>query len=307
MKRNAGLLLVLILPLAVHAQLRGKIAIVHSPYFPSALDTIVKTESIEPVEVDSTLPASLNSYDALFLQAMPYSIDSATQFQLVGYINSGGMLYVEAQQRVADSVDSGNPLWVRFGIKRNVYTALEFSVNSVHGLDSQFTSNIFDALPMDVYQSGLGGPSGPIVPILVADGGGVVQALAYISEDASLRMVFSEASNYYPGYYSVFLRDVICDYFHLCTEAVKPATQFTSQDNFSIVRDSRGNGYSISADFTTGGEVSVLNSLGTLLWRTNVQAGDDLIELPVSLRNGVYFVTVRHGNKTGVKPLAIVN
>ena len=311
MNRFAGLFLALLVPLAVlHAQPRGKVAIVRSPHFPTALDTVVKAESIEAVEVDTALPPNLDAYDALFIQEPDNDIDSATQSRLVRYIDSGGKLYVQASERVTDSTDSTNPLWLRFGIKRNVYTALSFSVNSIHGVDSEFTKNIFDSLPMDVYQSGLGGPIGPIIPILVADGDGcsILQHEAYISEDASLRMVYSEASNYdYPGYYSEFISDVICGYFHLCAEDIKITSQLTSQDNFSIIHDERNHGFSVSAHFTAGGEVSVLNTLGSLLWHENIRHAATLVELPDNLVSGVYFISVRSGNKRNVQPFAIVN
>jgi hypothetical protein len=297
----------------LHAQSRGKVAIIAPGQ--SSLISLITADVIEPIVADTistVLPTDLNQYDALFIKPWDPSdmLDSAMQAELVNYIDSGGKLYVEGSENVIDSTDTSNPFWLRVGVKGNTYTALEFSVNSVHGTQG-FTQNIWDSLPLDLYQSGYGGPGGNITPVLVADGGGwMIQQLAYISEDTSLRVVVYDGigEESYPGtYYSAFITDVVCNYFNLCSADVNTAPPAISTENISIVHDSRDNGYSVSGDFTTGGEVSVFNSLGINIWSTNIQAGENLVGLPATLRNGFYFVSVRSGDNINAARFSILN
>ena len=296
---------------ALYAQTRGKIAIVRSPYFPTAVDTVVKAEAIEPVEIDSIMPANLDVYDALFLtQPGPgFSLVSTNQVRLVNYIDKGGKLYAQSSAHVIDSVDSSNPLWIRFGIKGELYTDLAFSVTGIYGVPNQFTHNISDSLPGYVYQSGYGGPYGSIAPILVAEGFGNGQPLAYTSNDSSIKMILDEGGigqENYPGYYSSFIADVVCDYFNLCAADVKPVSQIEPTNAISIVHDSRDRGFSVSGTFSTDGEVSAMNSLGMIVWHSSFRSEERLVALPDDLRNGIYFVTVRQGNALSTTRFAIV-
>jgi hypothetical protein len=278
---------------------------VRSPYLPTVLDTVVKADAIEPIEVDTILPTNLDEYDALFLESN-FPLDSVSQILFVHYIDSGGKLFMVG----LPIPDSSQPLAHRLGITGFAATGLDFLVNSVHGTNG-FTENIFDSLPLDTYESGYGGPGGSITPVLVADGGGwMVQPIAYIAEDTSIRVVLYEGvgDEVYPGnYYSEFISDVVCNYFNLCAEYVQPTPQIASTDIISIVHDSRDRGYSISADITDDGDVSVDNSLGVVVWHANVQAGENLVELPLSLRNGLYFVSLRSGDKINFARFAVVN
>jgi len=305
--RTVRILAILAFAALLHAQPREKVAIVLSPYYPTALDTTVMADVSEPVEIDSILPANLGEYDALFVQ-LDFNLDSTIQSQLVKYIDSGGKLYLVDGYYSQNPVDSSNPLWQRIGITHNEITAGGIYVDSVYG--TEFASNIFSGFEADLIGIGVGGPIGSITPVLFAGGLGSWQALAYIPKDSSIRVVMGPGASdpNWPGnYFSDFITDVVCNYFNLCAEYVQPAPQIISTDNISIVHDSRYRGYSISADVMNDGDVSVFNSLGVVVWRANVQAGENLIELPLTLRNGLYFVSLRSGDKSGSARFAVVN
>jgi hypothetical protein len=290
----------------LHAQSRGKVAVIASSQ--SSLVPLVKADVNEPVEIDTALPSNLGEYDAIFLQSN-ITLDSTIQSELVNYIDSGGKLYSEVGYFEFQTVDSSIPLWLRIGIKGFEDGALNFPVDSVYGVDSEFTRNISLDFTMDLNGVEDAGPYGSIIPILFAsEGQSISQSIAYISEDTSIRVVLGNAPDpYCPGYYSEFIADVVCNYFNLCAADVKTAPPAIAAENISIVRDSRDNGYSVSCDFATGGEVSVFNSLGINIWSANVQTGQNLVELPATLRNGFYFVSVRSGENLNTTRFSIVN
>jgi len=272
------------------------------------LDSIVEDLSLESVEVDTSLPANLTQYDAVFLESS-FLLDSATQFVLASYLDGGGKLYLNRWYEGINPIDSSNPLWLRVGISHTLLTALSVPVDGIYG--TNFASNISISFPVDIDGLGYGGPTGNITPVLFGapyGGGDLVPTLAYISSDTSIRVVMGgDDSPGLPDYYTEFITDVVCNYFNLCSADVKTAPPVVAPENISIVRDSRDNGYSVACDFTTGGEVSVFNSLGINVWSANVHAGENLIELPAALRNGFYFVSVRSGDNVSVARFSIVN
>ncbi len=308
--RSLCILALLSFAVVLHAQSRGKVAIVHSNY-PTTLDTIVKTSVNELVEIDTTLPDNLDEYDALFIQLSypDVMLDSSMQSKLVNYIDSGGKLYSEVSYFGLLTVDSSNPLWLRIGIKGIEDGDLNFPVDSVYGVDSEFTRNISLDFTMDLNGVEDAGPYGSIIPILFAnEEQSFSQSITYISDDTSIRVVFGDGPDlYWPGYYAAFISDVVCNYFNLCAEDVKTTSPAIAPENIVIIRDLRDNGYSVSCDFTTDGEVSVFNSLGINIWSANVPVGQNLVELPATLRNGFYFVSVRTGDKVATARFSIVN
>lgn len=304
--RTIRILAFLSFAVVLHAQSRGKVAVIASSQ--SSLVSLVEADVIEPVEVDSSLPANLNKYDALFLQ-LNSTIDSAMQSELVNYIGSGGKFYSEVSYFGLLTADSSNPLWSRIGIKGFEDGDLNFPVDSVYGVDTEFTRNISLDFTMDLNGVEDDGPYGSITPILFAsEGQSISQSVAYISEDTSIRVVLGDGpDSYWPGYYSAFITDVVCNYFNLCAADVKTVLPAVIPENISIVRDSRDNGYSVACNFTTNGEVTVFNALGINIWSAYVRAGENLIELPATLRNGFYVVSVRSGDNVSVARFSVVN
>ncbi len=304
--RNFLLLLLLMYATTLEAQQRGKVAIVHPPYQWRVLDSIVRNLSIEPVEIDTVLPSNLNQYDAVFASM---EVDSATEIRLLNYIDSGGKLYIDLDAFfTSDSLDSLEaPFWFQIGVRSQLLTDLNIFVTAVEGTVS-FTGDIYDSLPPYRYEIGYGGVSGMINPILVAhDDANMSTTLAFTSDDSSLKVVVDEgALNYQiPGdYYQKLIADVVCNYFNLCAEGVQSVPLVSKP--FHIIRDPRENGYSVSADFINGGKVSVLNSMGIVLWQTTVKDGASIQELPADLKSGFYFVRVESGEFDGVKPLAVI-
>ena len=188
MNRIAGILLALLIPLApLQAQLRGKIAMVNSDHL---TDSVVAANALQPIEIDTALPKNLDEYSAIFFGSLPFILDSISQVELVNFIDSGGKLYMSGWYESVDSVDSSNPLWLRVGITRTLFTDLNVPVDGIYG--TNFASNIAISFPVDIGGLGYGGPTGKITPILFASpygGSSLVPTLAYISSDSSIRVV----------------------------------------------------------------------------------------------------------------------
>jgi hypothetical protein len=277
-------IVVLTVMLATSAAAQVKRIAVVSPG-PSIIDSMLRAQGIEEVDTFRELPDNLSEYEALFLTSSP---DSSTQLRLTQYIENSGKLFVEAFPRVVDSTDASNPLWIRFGVKRMLYTEAIFDVRAIAGV-YRFTSNIYDSLPVLAYQSGYGGPRGSIISIVEAEDGslGFSQPIAYISEDTSLRMVVSIPNNY-PGYYELFLRDVICDYFNLCPPS---AAQTSTPHDPLLIRPIQGNNGNIQIGISSNQseEVEILNVMGVVVERVHLGPGSHFIQFPTMLSSGVYF------------------
>lgn len=314
--RTLRILAFLSFAVVLHAQSRGKVAIVQLANSSPALDAIVKANAIEPVEIDAALPENLDEYDAIFFLAnysWPDSLamDSTAQANLVKYIDNNGKLYIEGGFHIFklgpfDSVS--NPLFLRTGIEGYEDGSLSFPVDTLFGMESGFTSNISFGSFHDLNGIEDAGPYGSIIPVLFAGQGvGLSFPIAYISTDTSIRVVYGDyQDSYWPqSYYSEFITDVVCNYFNLCAESVPASSQ--ASPSFSIVRDSREKGFSVSGSFTDGSKISVVNSLGMVLWQIRMESGSTTVELPANFSNGFYFVRIESANSETIKPLLVFN
>ncbi len=321
MKRLFVLLLFLLVPLApIGAQgLHGKILVFRdSTSFSAAYNFLHLLPSIYSGEVDSEsiLPSDLDGYDAVFLfpgyrSVAPDTLTHSNALSLISYLRSGGKLYAESGSFLSNnsSTDSlsADTLWHYLGVELELYQQTEVWFDSVYGVDSEFTRGIevswvhsdplqFDS--PDVYEAG-----GSVIPVLYVYEGndGISDAIGWIPSDTSTHAVL-----YHPAGegYNLFFTRVLCDYFGLCVDAVKETPPAIPTVTLRVVNDGFSTSCIISVDET--GTLDIANALGITVFHASVNSGTSQIELPETLRNGVYFVRLQTGHGGQVQPFAFV-
>jgi hypothetical protein len=331
MKKLFALLLFLMLPIApIGAQgLQGRIVLVipdgqTEPEIESLLPTIYSGE----VDITSTLiydSAALSIYDAILMFVPPnYGYPSDTlsitdELQLIGYVRNGGRLYAEAWRgSSADaslfllkpspndtSQDPEDTLWHYLGLQAEFYEAIFDYYDTIEGIDSEFTRGL--RIPQtfgESYEADAYSPFGNITSVLLGhiSNGEPDDIFAWVPLDTSLHAVM-----HHPvlgNYYSDFLTHIICDYFGLCEDAVKEAPPAVLGATLRVVNNGTSTSLVVSSEGT--GTLDVMNALGVAVYHSSVNSNTSRIELPVSLRNGVYFARLQTEHGGQVQPFAIV-
>ena len=263
------------------------------------------------VDSELSLPSDLSGYDAIFmvLPRQPvffYTLSTRSDSNLVNYFSHGGKFYAECPGLFTSSSSS---LWNHIGLDDEAEDGVFDYYDTIYGIDSEFTRGIQipqafgEAFEPDTYY-----PSGNIIPVLLApeaSGGkplGPVDILAWISSDTSMRVVMHHTITAF--YYGEFLTSVLCDYFHLCVDAeVEPAPNFPAI-TLRAVNDGISTSLVVSSE--ESGSLDVMSALGVTVYHASVNSGTSRIELPESLRNGVYFARLQTEHGGQVQPFAIV-
>jgi hypothetical protein len=201
------------------AQKTGQILIVSpSGIGPSAtrLLNAVKPHYAGSVGLDVKIPADLSDYDALMIVRAGWAsqdglLNAEDQLRIVNYLHSGGRLYAEAGNFRSTSKDDRDTLWTFIGDARETLTASGVWIDSILGVDGEFTEGLaffhpFNLDPDAPYGLFIDG----MTPVLMTD-----PTLAYRSTDPQIKAVL-----HWPiasEHYNDFLARVVCWYFNLCT------------------------------------------------------------------------------------------
>lgn len=175
-------------------------------------------------------------------------------------------------------------------------------------MDSEFTNGFGVGHSYDTLDPSGGGtdfPRGNFVPVLYgeeSDDPSLDDAIAWIPSDTSIHALMHHSL--YFEYYQPFLSLVLCDYLGLCTEAVKEAPPNISTATLRVVND--GFSTSLVVDDEESGTLDISNALGATVYHASVGAGTSRIEMPESLRNGVYFARLQTAAGGQVQPFAIL-
>jgi hypothetical protein len=328
MKRLFVLLLFLLVPFApIGAQgLHGKILMVRdtSSYVPQ--DMANEVPSIYHGQIDSSfqLPTDLSGYDALLIQfhfpdGENDTLTASEKLTLIDYVKTGGKLYLEnpSFRFLASSDKPNNPdlpedtLWHFLGLSSEGGDALVARYSAFWGVDSEFTKGLnvpHDAgVPTEDDLLGSYIPFGNFIPVLYGTwvGGDI---FAWIPSDTSIHTVvqFHPVFDYghKSEYYVPFLTRVLCDYFGLCVDAVKEAPPAVPPATLQVQNDGFSTSCIISID--ESGTLDIANALGITVYHSSVNFGTSHIELPETLRNGVYFARLQTEHGGQVQPFAIV-
>jgi hypothetical protein len=314
MKKLFALLLFLIVPLApVRAQgLHGKVMLLQ--YGGSGdLNAALKANYSGQVDSEFTLPSDLSGYEAI-LMVTPNRVDSGTisildQQRLIAYIQNGGKFYWEGYFFLTDFFqDTPHDTLARFlGLENESVDDLVYTFERFFGVDSEFTNgfdvgNSYDTL--DPEGPGTDFPRGNFTPVLYGEetDGGLDDAIAWIPPDTSIHALMHHAV--YFEYYQPFLTRVLCDYFGLCVDAVNEAPLAVPAATLRVVYAGVNTSLVVSSE--ENGTLDVANALGVTVYRSSVNSGTSQIELPETLRNGVYFARLQTEHGGQVQPFVIV-
>ncbi|HZK76476.1 MAG TPA: hypothetical protein VFD13_06165, partial [Candidatus Kapabacteria bacterium] len=319
MKRVFAFLFFLILPIApLGAQgLHGRIFILEDSG--SNLECTFGSflPSIYSGFVDSgfVLPKDLPNYDAIFVFPDGYdSIKFSDQISLIDYLKAGGRLYAETGSFDGmfflrnpfgpyDTIHDPDTLWHFLGLRREIIDNVVNTYELYFGVDSEFTAGLSvpDSIPrpLPTYF-----PSGNFIPVLYGQEFEEDDIFAWIPSDKSIRAVMHYHPANISSYYAPFLTRVLCDYFGLCTDAVKAAPPSIPAITLRVVND--GESTSIVVSDQERGTLDIANAIGVTVYRASVVSGTSRIALPESLRNGVYFARLQTGHGAEVRPFAIV-
>ncbi len=319
MKKLFPLLLFLMVPLApVGAQgLHGRILIVRDSVWKGEdrVEALLPRIYTGIIDSMSTLPPNISQYDAILLfvnglMKIPSdTIAIEARFRLIDYLKNGGRLYAEGGFFLSGFQHPDtllyDTLWRFMGLQFEGLDAIEVSYNSVHGVDSEFTKGIDTSWPQDPF--GMDAdyfPMGNITPVLFATAD-EDYIFGWIPTDRSIRAVVHHADGQIiDSYYTPFLTRILCDYFGLCTDAVKEAPPAVPSATLRVVNDGVSTSLVVSSE--ENGMIDVENALGVTVYHSSVNSGTSRIELPESLRNGVYFARLQTEHVGQVQPFAIV-
>jgi hypothetical protein len=323
MKKLFALLLFLMVPFApVCAQgLHRKILIVRDSALNYHNRLVQLLPSIYSGEVDtmSDLPSDLSNYDAIFLfgeyldidnyPSPPDTLSCNDELSLISYLQQGGRFYAEGpfssgMTSIGDTV-CADRLWRFLGMYDQPCEDIEVYIDSILGVNSAFTSGIAIYSPTSV--GCIFEPEFTMIPVLYAqedNPGGFDDEddpIAWIPADSSIKAVlyYTEGVGY-----DIFLTHVLCDYFGLCVDAVKEAPQAVPTATLRVMNDGVSTSLVVSSE--ESGTLDVANALGVTVYRSSVNSGASSIELPESLRNGVYFARLQTEHGGQVQPFAIV-
>jgi hypothetical protein len=319
MKKLFALLLFLMVPLApVGAQgLHGKILIVRdtSVYFPHDFENVVPTIYFGTIDSMFSLPSDLSIYDAVLVK--DDTLTAADQLSLIGYVKSGGKLYIESNLAFLASSQTGMPsakdtLLYYLGLTSEAFSEEVARYDLFFGVDSEFTHGLslphaYDEINYDLADIYI--PNGNFISVLFGEEVDPINDIfAWIPVDRSIRAVVQYYPGFYYGqkaeYYAPFVTRVLCDYFGLCVDAVKEAPPAVPTVTLRVVNDGVSTSLVVSSEET--GTLDVMNALGVTVYHSSVNSGTSSIELPESLRNGVYFARLQTEHGGQVQPFAIV-
>jgi hypothetical protein len=326
MKKLFALLLFLMVPLApVGAEgLHGRVlqivpAGANIDQFEALLATIYggEVEQVSSLTLDSS---ALSAFDAVML----FPIDTlpiANQMELINYLKSGGRLYTEGapfflneNNGPTDTIpDPEDTLYHFLGLYAQLFDDLEDAYDLFFGVDSEFTRGFSVPHAHDPIDQDVGGtyyPIGNFIPVLFGEEteGGEDDIFAWIPEDTNIHAVMQYHPNFMSGYpaeyYDPFVSLVLCNYFGLCADAVKEAPPAVPAATIRVVSDGVSTSLVVSSE--ESGTLDIANALGVTVYRTETNSGTSSIELPESLRNGVYFARLQTEHGGQVQPFAIV-
>ncbi len=314
MKKLFLLLLFLMVPLApVGAQgLHGKILIVRDSIWgdQDRVEALLPSIYAGTVDSMSSFPPNISQYDAILFFVDGYESPSDTisiedKLRLIDYLKNGGRLYAEGGFFLSGFQNPNDTLWRFIGLQFEGQDDIEVSYYRVHGVDSEFTKGIDTSWPQDPF--GMDAdyfPMGNITPVLFATAD-FDYVFGWIPSDSSIRAVVHHADDQIiDSYYTPFLTRVLCDYFGLCVDAVKEAPPAVPAATLRVVNDGVSTSLVVSSE--ESGTVDVENVLGVTVYRVESNSGTSNIELPESLRNGVYFARLQTEHGGQVQPFAIV-
>ncbi len=284
-----------------------------SSYFPHDFENALPTIYFGTIDSMFSLPSDLSIYDAVLVK--DDTLSNADQLSLISYAKAGGKLYIEgtssflSEHGISSATDT---LSHYLGLVSEVFFDGTAHYHLFFGVDSKFThylsvAHAWDEIKYDVVEIYI--PNGNFIPVLLGDETATINDIfAWIPTDSSIHAVVQYYPGFYYGqkaeYYAPFLTRVFCDYFGLCVDAVKEAPPAVPSATLRVVNDGVSTSLVVSSE--ENGMIDVENALGVTVYHSSVNSGTSRIELPESLRNGVYFARLQTEHGGQVQPFAIV-